>query len=91
MKTILLIAERSGRFENLESSAHIQVKEIIGVFLATNFVDAVPGRYVHNAITAAKRFIQLFSIQDGSSDKYLTSQIAGRAKVENYRRITSSD
>jgi hypothetical protein len=54
-------------------------------------MDAVPSRYVHNAITAAKRFIQLFSIEDGSSDKYLIFHITGRAKVENYRRITSSE
>jgi len=44
----------------------------IGIFFATNFVDAVPSRYLHNAITAATRFIQLFSIQNRSLDKYLT-------------------
>src|SRR3954470_6478934 len=33
--------ERSSRLENLESSAHVQVKEIVGTFLATNFVNAV--------------------------------------------------
>jgi len=63
----------------------------MGIFFATNFVDAVPSRYVHNAITAATRFIQLFSIQDGFLDKYLTFRITRRAKVENYGHITSSD
>src|SRR5277367_3390762 len=35
----LVDAEGSGRFENLEGAAHIQVKEIAGIFLATTFVD----------------------------------------------------
>jgi hypothetical protein len=40
----------------VEGFAPIQVKEIVGIFLATNLVYAVPGRYVDNAIAAAKRF-----------------------------------
>jgi len=39
----LVDAGRSGRFEDLEGAADIQVKEIVRIFLAPTFVDAVPG------------------------------------------------
>ena len=54
----LVDAGGSGRFEDLEGAAHIQVKEIAGIFLATTFVDTVPGGYVDNAIAAAKYVCQ---------------------------------
>ena len=46
----LVDPKRSGRLKNLEGTTYIQVKEIIGTFLAANFVNAVPGGYVNDAI-----------------------------------------
>ena len=51
-------AERRGRFENLEGSAHIEVEEIVRISLTIGFVDAVPGGDVHDAIAAAKHVRQ---------------------------------
>ena len=48
----LVDAEGNGRLENLEGPTHIQVKEIVGIFRATHFVDTVPGSDVDNAIAA---------------------------------------
>src|SRR5271169_6200865 len=45
-------AGRSSGFENLEGAAHIEVEEIVSVFLAAIFVDAVPGGDVDNAVAA---------------------------------------
>src|SRR5690349_16119512 len=39
----LTYAGGSGGFANLEGAAHIEVEEIVSVFLAAIFVDAVPG------------------------------------------------
>ena len=50
----LVDPERSSRLKDLEGATHIQVKEIVGILLATIFVDAVPGGYVDDAIAAAK-------------------------------------
>ena len=41
-------------FENLEGAAYIKVEEIVSVFLAAIFVDAVPGGDVDDAVAAAK-------------------------------------
>src|SRR5215469_6312435 len=44
----------SSGFENLEGAAHIEVEEIVSIFLAAIFVDAVPGGDVDDAVEAAK-------------------------------------
>src|SRR5215831_14358364 len=49
----------SGSFENLEGAAHIEVEEIVSVFLTAVFVDAVPGGDVDDAVAAAKYLRQL--------------------------------
>ena len=59
MYIILSIPSRRGRLKNLESATHVQVKKIVGILLATRFVDAVPGGYVNDAIAAAKMFLQV--------------------------------
>jgi len=41
-----------GSFENLEGAAHIEVEEIVSVFLAAIFVDAVPGGDVDDAVAS---------------------------------------
>src|SRR4051812_29383859 len=41
--------ERGGRLEYFERPTHVQVKEIIGAFHTTSFVNTMPGRYVDNA------------------------------------------
>ncbi|MEA3150748.1 MAG: hypothetical protein QOD56_1687, partial [Gammaproteobacteria bacterium] len=50
---------RRGRRKNLESAAHVQVKKIVGILLATRLVDAVPGGYMDDAIAAAKMVLQV--------------------------------
>ena len=52
----------SGGFENLEGAAHIEVEELVRVFLAAIFVDAVPGGDVGDAVAAAKYFRQLLLV-----------------------------
>ena len=65
----LVDADGGGCFENLEGAAHIEIKEIVRIFLATAFVDAVPGGYVDDAIAAAKYACQFRPVQNGPLDK----------------------
>src|SRR3984893_9431878 len=60
----------SGGFENLEGAAHIEVEEIVSVFLAAIFVDAVPGGDVDDAVAAAKYLRQLRAVQHGPLDEH---------------------
>jgi hypothetical protein len=84
----LVDAGGSGGFKNLEGAAHVQVKEIVCIFLAAIFVDAMPGGDVHDAITAAKYLPQLRSVQNGSFDKHRSLfQVPGRANIENDRQV----
>src|SRR6202023_3497157 len=84
----LVDAGGSGRFENLEGAAHIQVKEIVGIFLDTIFVDPVPGGDVDDAIAPAKCVRQLRPVQNGSLDKQRSLfPIPWSANVENDRRV----
>src|SRR3954451_21555087 len=61
------LADAGGRggFENLEGATHIEVEEIVSVFLAAIFVDAVPGGDVGDAIAAVKYLGQLRAVQHG--------------------------
>src|SRR5271163_2800586 len=59
-----------GGFENLEGAAHIEVEEVISVFLAAIFVDAMPGGDVDDIVTAAKSLRQLRAVQDGPLDEH---------------------
>ena len=70
MNMNLVDAEGSGRFKNLEGAAHIEVKEIVRIFVAAIFVDAVPGGYVDDAIAPAKYPCQLRPVQNGPLDKH---------------------
>src|ERR1700759_5711620 len=63
----------SGSFENLEGAAHIEIEEIVGVFLAAIFVDAVPGGDVDDAVAAAKYLRQLRAVQNGPLDEHAPS------------------
>jgi hypothetical protein len=84
----LVDAVGSSGFEYLEGAAHIQVKEIVGIFVATIFVDAVPGGDVDDAIAAAQCLYQLRPVQDGPLDKPRSLfQIPWSAKVENDRCV----
>src|SRR3977135_1558898 len=65
----LVDAGGSGGFENLEGAAHIEVEEIVSVFLAAIFVDAVPGGDVDDAVAAAQYFRQLRTVQNGALDE----------------------
>src|ERR1700730_11046612 len=60
----------SGGFENLEGAAHIEVEEIVSVFLAAILVDAVPGGDVDDAVAAAKYLRQLRAVQHGPLDEH---------------------
>src|SRR5689334_1868575 len=81
-------ASGSGGFENLEGAAHIEIEEIVSVFLAAIFVDAVPGGDVDDAVAAAKDLRQLRAVQNGRLDEYgsLVQRPWG-ANIENDRRI----
>jgi hypothetical protein len=84
----LVDAGGSGRFKNLEGAAHIEVKEIVRIFLATIFVDAVPGGDMDNAIAATKYLRQLRPVQNGPLDKQRSLfQIPRRANIENDRCV----
>jgi hypothetical protein len=84
----LVDAVGSGGFEYLEGAAHIQVKEIVGIFVAAIFVDAVPGGDVDDAIAAAQCLCQLRPVQNGPLDKQRSLfQIPWSAKVENDRCV----
>jgi hypothetical protein len=79
----------SGRFKNLEGAAHIEVKEIVGVFFATIFVDTMPRSDVNDGIAAAKYFGQRRPVQNRPCDKDLSLfQIPWRANIQNDGRIT---
>src|SRR6516225_11282316 len=58
-----------GGFENFEGAAHIEVEEIVRVFLAPIFVDAVPGGDVDDAVAAAKYPGRLRAVQNGPLDE----------------------
>src|SRR6516162_805053 len=79
-----------GGCENLEGAAHIEVEEIVRVFLSPIFVDAVPGGDVNDAVAAAKYLRQLRAVQDGPLDE-LRSPVQMRwcANIENDRRVSS--
>src|SRR5206468_5049895 len=82
-------ADGSGRFKNLEGAAHIQVKEIVGIFVATTFVDTVPGGYVDDAVAAAKYLRQLRPVQNGPLDKNgFFFQIPWSENIQNDRCVT---
>ena len=66
----LIDAERCRRGKDLEGAADIQVEEIVGVFLAAIFVDAVPGGDVDDAIAAAKHFRQFRPVENGPLDEH---------------------
>jgi hypothetical protein len=53
----LVDTEGNSSLENLEGAAHIQVKKNVGIFRATDLVDARQGRYVDNAIAANEEFL----------------------------------
>src|SRR5271163_2516611 len=77
-----------GGFENLEGAAHIEVEEIVSVFLAAIFVDAVPGGDVDDAVAAAKVLRQPRPVQDGPLDEHGSLvQMRRRADIENDRRV----
>ena len=79
----------SGGFENLEGAAHIEVEELVRVFLAAIFVDAVPGGDVGDAVAAAKYFRQLLLVWDGPLDELRSPvQMQWFANIENDRGIT---
>src|SRR5215475_3708570 len=59
-----------GGFENLKGAAHIEVEEIVSVFLAAIFVDTVPGGDVDDAVAAAKYVGQLRAVQDRPLDEH---------------------
>ena len=59
----------SSGFENLEGAAHIKVEEIVSVFLAAVFVDAVPGGDVDDAVAAVKYPGELRAVQNGPLDE----------------------
>jgi hypothetical protein len=78
----------SGGFKNLEGAAYIQVKEIVRIFLAAIFMDAVPGGDVDDAIAATIYLPQLRPVQNGSFDKQRSLfQVPGRANIENNRYV----
>jgi hypothetical protein len=78
----------SGGFENLEGAAHIEVEEIVGVFLAAIFVDAVLGGDVDDAVAPAKYLRQLRAGQNGRLDEHgSVIQRPWRANIENDRGI----
>src|SRR6516162_9204753 len=81
-----------GGFENFEGAAHIEVEEIVRVFLAPIFVDAVPGGDVDDAVAAAKYLRQLRAVQDGPLDElHSPVQIRWYADIENDRRVTFAE
>jgi hypothetical protein len=68
--------------------AHIEVKEIVRIFLGAIFVDAVLGGYVDDAIAAAKGVCQLRPVQNGSLDKYRSLfQIPWSTNIQNHRHM----
>src|SRR4029077_9664370 len=78
----------SGGFENLEGAAHIEVKEIVSVFLAAIFVDAVPGGDMDDGVAAAKYLRQFSAVQNGRLDEHRSLvQRPWGANIENDRRI----
>jgi hypothetical protein len=82
----------SGGLENLEGAAHIEVEEIVRVFLAPIFVDAVPGGDVDDAVAAAKYLRQLRAVQNRPLDEYgFLSQRRWRANIENDRRVALTE
>jgi hypothetical protein len=84
----LVDAEGRGGFENLEGTAHIEVKEIVRIFLAAIFVDAVPSGDVDDAIAAAKCLRQLRPVQNGPIDEQRSLfQIPRSANIQNDRRV----
>jgi len=81
-------AEGSRRLKNLESAAHIKIKEIVRVFLAAAFVDTVPGGDVDNALAAAKYVCQFRPVQNGPLDKHPSLfQIPWRTNIQNDRCV----
>src|SRR5262249_31435061 len=84
------LADAGGRrgFENLEGAAHIEVEEIVSVFLAAIFVNAVPGGDVDDAVAAAEYLRQLRAVQDGPLDEHgALVQKRWRANIEDDRRV----
>ena len=65
MKTILSMPSEA-EASNLEGAADIQVEKIVGIFLASILVDAVPRGDVDDAIATAKHFRQLRPVENGS-------------------------
>src|SRR5689334_22807971 len=79
----------SGGLENLEGAAHIEVEEIVSVFIAAIFVDAVPGGDVDDAVAAANYLHQLRAVQNGSlNENGPLVQMWWRANIEKERRVT---
>src|SRR5215469_8334548 len=84
----LVNAGGSGGFENLEGAAHIEIEEIVSIFLAAIFVDAVPGGDVDDAVAAANYLRQLRTVQDGPLDEHGSLvQKRRRADIENNRCV----
>src|SRR6516162_9739919 len=71
-------AGRGSGLENLEGAAHIEVEEIVSVFLAAIFVDPVPGGDVNDAVAAAKYLRQFGAVQDGPLDEHGSLVQGGR-------------
>src|SRR6516162_11229403 len=88
-----LVDAGGGRgFEDLEGATHIQVKEIVGVFLAAVFVDPVPGGDVDDAVASANYLRQRQPVQNGLLDKHDSLfQMPRRANVENDRRVAPAE
>src|SRR5271156_1718588 len=78
--------ERNRSLENLEGASHIQVKEVVGIFLSTTFVDAVPSSYMDDAIAADEEFLQLQPIKNRPLEKdRVLRQIPWGTNIQNHR------
>jgi hypothetical protein len=85
-------AEGRGGFKHLEGAAHIEVEEIVRIFLTVGFVDAVPGGDVNDAIAAAEYFCQIRPVENGPVEKHcVLVQIPWSANVQNHRHIAPSE
>ena len=86
----LVDAEGSCGLEDLEGAAHIEVKEIVRIFLAAVFVDPVPRGDVDDAIAPAKCLGQFRALQNGPVDKGRSLfEMTRCANIENDRRVAS--
>src|SRR6516162_8075883 len=79
----------SSGFENLEGAAHIEVEEIVSVFLAAIFVNAVPGGDVDDAVAATKDIRQLRAVENRALDEHRSLvQRRRRTNIKKDRRVT---